>query len=384
MWSSIFRSGTARRSVTPTEFDSPDAIELRQIVKTFKTPSGDFYALKGINIQFNEGDFVGVTGKSGSGKSTLINMITGIDRPTSGEVRIGETVLNHLSESQISMWRGRNLGIVFQFYQLLPMLSLLENTMLPMDFCDMYDPFEREERALELLNKVGLAGLEHKMPSSVSGGQQQAAAIARALANDPKYLIADEPTGNLDSRTAEHIFEMFEDLSFQGKTIIMVTHDPALARRTHRQVILSDGEIINEWIAHSFPMLSHTQMLRATHATTPRQYPSGAVIQHGGETVNALQLVTRGEVWVELETGHGRHEPLPKIGPGGFVGEVDLLNNFPAAYTMRAGPDGADTVAIEGQTILSLTGESPAFRSTLLKSAQAHMAPLASLAQRRS
>lgn len=221
-------------------------IQMRQIVKTFKTPAGDFTALKGIDADFYPGEFVSVVGKSGSGKSTLVNMITGIDRPTSGEVKIGDTYVHRLNESEMSRWRGRNLGIVFQFYQLLPMLSLLENVMLPMDISRLYTPAERERRALELLDRVGLAAVAHKMPAAVSGGQQQSAAIARALANDPPLIVADEPTGNLDSRAAAAIFELFEGLVAQGKTVIMVTHDPALAQRAGRILRLADGEIVQD------------------------------------------------------------------------------------------------------------------------------------------
>lgn len=221
-------------------------IQMRQIVKTFKTPAGDFTALKGIDADFFPGEFVSVVGKSGSGKSTLVNMITGIDRPTSGEVKIGATYVHRLSESEMSRWRGRNLGIVFQFYQLLPMLSLLENVMLPMDISRLYTPAERERRALELLDLVGLAQAAHKMPAAVSGGQQQSAAIARALANDPPLIVADEPTGNLDSRAAATVFELFEGLVTRGKTVIMVTHDDLLAQRASRILRLADGEIVQD------------------------------------------------------------------------------------------------------------------------------------------
>jgi len=221
-------------------------IQMRSVVKTFKTSAGDFTALKGINVDFARGEFVSVVGKSGSGKSTLVNMLTGIDHPTSGSVRVGSTYVHELNESQLARWRGRNLGIVFQFYQLLPMLSLLENVMLPMDFCGMYARGEREARALELLDLVGLANYVHKMPAAVSGGQQQCAAIARALANDPPLMVADEPTGNLDSRAAETIFKIFEELLQQGKTIIVVTHDDSLTRRTLRTLLLSDGKVISE------------------------------------------------------------------------------------------------------------------------------------------
>ncbi len=221
-------------------------IRMRGIVKVFKTPVGDFTALNGIDVDFREGEFVSVVGKSGSGKSTLINMITGIDRPTAGEVLIGDVAIHHLDESRMSRWRGRNLGIVFQFYQLLPMLSLLENVMLPMDFSDMYVPQEREPRAMHLLNQVGLADVAHQLPSAVSGGQQQCAAVARALANDPPIIAADEPTGNLDSRAAEVVFDLFDEFALRGKTIVMVTHDDALAERASRSLRIADGYIVSD------------------------------------------------------------------------------------------------------------------------------------------
>jgi putative ABC transport system ATP-binding protein len=237
---------------TKTRFDAADVpqdkadqplIEMRGIVKTFRNGTGPFTALKQVDVDFFRGEFVAVVGKSGSGKSTLVNMITGIDHPTSGTIRVADTYIHKMRESEMARWRGRNLGIVFQFYQLLPMLTLLENVLLPMDFCDLYEPGERQERALTLLNMVGLDGLEHKKPSAVSGGQQQSAAIARALANDPPILIADEPTGNLDSRSAEAILDIFERLAGRGKTLIIVTHDRSLARRATRIVHIVDGRI---------------------------------------------------------------------------------------------------------------------------------------------
>ncbi|HEY9075059.1 MAG TPA: ABC transporter ATP-binding protein [Anaerolineaceae bacterium] len=218
-------------------------VEINGVYKVFHTPAGNFTALKNINAQFYPGEFVAVVGKSGSGKSTLANMITGIDHPTKGSVRIADTVIHKLNESQMSIWRGKNLGVVFQFFQLLPMLTLLENVMLPMDFCQIYPASERETRAMELLRLVGLADLADHLPEAVSGGQQQSAAIARALANDPPILIADEPTGNLDSRTADSVFEIFTSLVERGRTIIMVTHDPILASRTGRILHIVDGEL---------------------------------------------------------------------------------------------------------------------------------------------
>lgn len=221
-------------------------IELRRVVKSYETVAGPFLALKSIDLQIDHGEFVSVIGKSGSGKSTLINMITGIDRPTSGEVLVGDTAVHTLSEGQIAVWRGRNVGVIFQFFQLLPTLTAIENVMLPMDFCDMYALSEREGRAMQLLEQVEMGRHAHKLPSALSGGEQQRVAIARALANDPPILVADEPTGNLDSRTAEAVLVLFEGLVAQGKTILMVTHDRDLSKRASRTITLADGEIVSE------------------------------------------------------------------------------------------------------------------------------------------
>ncbi len=226
--------------------DNEHLIELRQVEKTYETTAGDFTALKDINLQIDSGEFVAVIGKSGSGKSTLINMFTGIDRPTSGQVLIGDTAVHTLGEGKLAEWRGRNIGVIFQFFQLLPTLTVIENVMLPMDFCNMYSMRERRERAMHLLEQVEMARHAHKLPSAVSGGEQQRVAIARAVANDPPILAADEPTGNLDSKTAESVFQLFERLVDEGKTILMVTHDRDLAKRATRTVSLADGEIIDD------------------------------------------------------------------------------------------------------------------------------------------
>jgi len=223
-------------------------IDLRHIVKTFETAAGTFTALKGVNLQVDRGEFVAVIGKSGSGKSTLINMLTGIDRPTTGEVLVGDTAVHTLNEGQMAVWRGINIGVIFQFFQLLPTLTVIENVMLPMDFANRYSPRERRERALHLLEQVEMVEQAHKLPTAVSGGQQQRVAIARALANDPPIIVADEPTGNLDSKTAAAVFRMFEQLVAQGKTILMVTHDNDLAKRVTRAVLVADGEIVDEVI----------------------------------------------------------------------------------------------------------------------------------------
>jgi putative ABC transport system ATP-binding protein len=220
-------------------------IEMRGIVKTFKNAAGEFTALRGVDLTIYRGEFVSIVGKSGSGKSTLLNMITGIDHPTNGQMIIGGTdIYSGVTESQRSRWRGRNLGIVFQFFQLLPMLTLLENVMLSMDFAEMYDFDERPGRAMEMLKLVGLEPFANKLPVLVSTGQQQLAAIARALACDPPLLVADEPTGNLDSKSAGVIIDLFEELSRRGMTVLMVTHDPSLTSRTTRNLTIADGLIV--------------------------------------------------------------------------------------------------------------------------------------------
>lgn len=227
---------------------SPSArlIELRNVTKVYESDAGSCVALRDINLRVAAGEFVAVMGKSGSGKSTLINMITGIDKPTSGEVWVGNTAVHRLAEGPMAQWRGRNIGVVFQFFQLLPTLSILENVMLPMDFCHLYTPHGRKKRALDLLDQLGLAEHALKLPSAISGGQQQRAAIARALATDPPLLAADEPTGNLDSQTAEQVLQMFVGLVNMGRTIVMVTHDMELAAQASRTIRLMDGSIVSD------------------------------------------------------------------------------------------------------------------------------------------
>jgi putative ABC transport system ATP-binding protein len=221
-------------------------IELHAVTKSFESEAGLFHALRAVDLVVEPGEFVAVIGKSGSGKSTLINMIAGIDRPTEGEVWVAGTGVHDLREGKLAAWRGKSLGIVFQFFQLLPTLTVIENVMLPMDFCKTYPTRERAPRAMALLETVDLADQAHKLPSAISGGQQQRAAIARSLANDPPILLADEPTGNLDSRTAEDVERLFEDLVAGGKTILIVTHDDDLAARVARTLVIADGRIVEQ------------------------------------------------------------------------------------------------------------------------------------------
>lgn len=226
--------------------DNNQIVEIKDVVKSFKVGEGEVTILKGISFDVKKGEFVSIVGPSGNGKSTLLNMITGIDRPSSGEIIVTGREVHKMSENKLAAWRGEHVGIIFQFFQMLPALSLLQNVILPMDFANKYTAKERRDRAMHLLDIVGLADQAEKLPSMVSGGQQQRAAIARALANDPPLLVADEPTGNLDSRTAADVFDLFSNLVNQGKTMLMVTHDKELAKRVPRVVEITDGRITRD------------------------------------------------------------------------------------------------------------------------------------------
>ncbi len=216
-------------------------IRMQAVTKTYETAAGSFAALRGIDLEIRAGEMVAIVGRSGSGKSTLLNMVAGIDRPTSGEVAVAGTSIQSLSHDRLATWRGRSVGIVFQFFQLLPTLTVIENVMLPMDFCGAIPPNARRDRALELLDRVGVPEQADKLPSTLSGGQQQRVAIARALANDPPLILADEPTGNLDSSTGEAVFRLFGDLVADGKTVVIVTHERDAVSGVSRTVTLADG-----------------------------------------------------------------------------------------------------------------------------------------------
>lgn len=220
-------------------------IDLHTVTKRYIGGAGTFTALNAVDLQVQAGEFVAVVGKSGSGKSTMLNILSGIDSPTSGEVIIGGMPIHTLNQNQLALWRGRQIGVVFQFFQLLPTLTVIENIMLPMDFCNTYPARDRKQQALVLLEEVGIADQAYKLPALLSGGQQQRAAIARAQANNPPILLADEPTGNLDSHTAGAMLQLFQDLTKAGKTVVMVTHERDVAPWVSRIVTLADGQIIS-------------------------------------------------------------------------------------------------------------------------------------------
>jgi len=222
---------------------SNQLIRLRDVTRSFRVGDAEFRALDAVSLELPPASFVAVVGRSGSGKSTLVNMVAGLDRPTAGSVTVGGVAIERLSEDELSLWRGGHVGVVFQFFQLLPTLTIAENVALPMDFCGTLGPRAAREKSLQLLKAVGIAEQADKLPSALSGGQQQRAAIARALANDPELIVADEPTGNLDSRSAGQVLDLLAGLTKQGKTVLMVTHDARLQERADLVVTLGDGRI---------------------------------------------------------------------------------------------------------------------------------------------
>ena len=365
---SFFKQKTNDESI-----ENRPIIDLREVNKYYKTAIGDYHALEGVDLQINAGEFVSIIGKSGSGKTTLLNMITGIDRPTTGEVWVNGTGAHKLNENQMARWRVKNLGIVFQFFQLLPMISVIENIMLPMDFCRTYPIHERRERAMELLELVELADHAHKLPTALSGGQQQRVAIARALANDPPVVIADEPTGNLDSKTAESVFTLFNDLVAKGKTIIIVTHDSGLAKRTHRTALIADGEIVNEYVAKAMPTLTPSQLLLATKTAKTLTYEAGAMILAEGTNADTFYVVSKGTVEVILPRPNQSDVIALQLGPGKCFGEMEFFHEKKHRASIRASEAGpVEVLAIAYDQLSGLLNQSEATHEALRQMANKH------------
>jgi len=357
------RRSSRRRDVsTKHAMTSAEAmIDMHGIVKTFKSAAGEFTVLKGIDLTINRGEFVSIVGKSGSGKSTLLNMIAGIDHPTDGQMIIGGTdIYTNVTESQRSKWRGRNLGIVFQFFQLMPMLTLLENVMLPMDYAELYDFDERPKKAMEMLERVGLEEFANKLPILVSTGQQQLAAIARAIACDPPLLVADEPTGNLDTKSANTIIDLFEQLALSGKTVVMVTHDPSLTSRTTRNIIIADGELINETVAKSLPWLRHRHMMEFSKIAESMTYPAKTTIISRDEHVEHFFMIHKGEVEVVLQDRKKEETVISRLGPGEFFGEIELMRGGKSIANVRAGAESpVELLAIKREDFKRVMDQSP-------------------------
>jgi len=351
----------------------PPMIDLRHVDKYYQSAAGDYHALKAIDLCICGGEFVSIIGKSGSGKSTLLNMITGIDRPTTGEVYVNGTAIHELSENQLAGWRGENLGIIFQFFQLLPALTLKQNVILPMDLAGKYRTRERRERAEHLLELVGLGEHMEKLPSMVSGGQQQRAAMARALANDPPVVIADEPTGNLDSKTAATVFELFNQLVKEGKTVIIVTHDSSLARHAHRTALIADGEIVNEYVAQVLPDLTHPQLLAATHKFTPREYEPGAMILTEGKDNDKFYIVSKGTVEIVLPRPNQTDVVILQLGPGKYFGEIAFFHHTKSNASVRAAESApVEVLAISYDQLNELLSQSEVTREALHQAAHKH------------
>jgi ABC-type lipoprotein export system ATPase subunit/CRP-like cAMP-binding protein len=344
----------------------PPLIAVRQLVKVYPTPAGDLTVIKGLDVEVQPGEFVAIIGKSGSGKSTFINLLTGIDRPTSGEIVIAGAPIHTYSEGQLAAWRGRQLGIVFQFFQLIPTLTVLENVMLPMELNHLYTKAGRQDRAMHLLQTVAMAGQADKLPSAISGGQQQRVAIARALANDPPLIVADEPTGNLDSATAEVIFGLFEGLVAAGKTILMVTHDSDLARRVDRTILISNGEIVNEYLVRALSTLTQEQLTQMAQRVAPQIYPRGASIIRQGETGDKFYVLLEGQAEVLLNAPGRGQVIVGQLRPGNYFGEMALLGNGLRAATVRAAGDSeVKVMALDNATFNDLISDSRLLREEL-------------------
>lgn len=334
-------------------------IRARQVVKDYPTPAGPMHALKSVNLVVQSGEFTAVIGKSGSGKSTLINILTGIDRPTSGEVEVAGTHLQTLSEEQLAVWRGRHLGVVFQFFQLLPTLTLQENVMLPMELAGQGSRMQRKARAMTLLEQVGMADQAYKLPGAVSGGQAQRVAIARALANDPPLLVADEPTGSLDSQNAEIVIALFESLAAEGKTVLMVTHDNSLALRASRAILVADGRILSESVRVALPALDLNELLAASSQFEEVTYSPGDLIIRQGQEGVYFYVVTAGQAEVYLTAGQGARVPVALVTPGQYLGEMALMLGSKTTADVYAGNDGMTALRLDR----------PGFEALLAKSA---------------
>jgi putative ABC transport system ATP-binding protein len=350
-------------------------IHLDGVVKRYDTPAGSLTALRNVSLEVGAGEFVAVIGKSGSGKSTLVNMITGIDRPSSGRVWVDQTAVHELSEGATAQWRGRTVGVVFQFFQLLPTISLLDNVVLPMEFCRLWTPRERRERALELLARVGLADKARKLPAAVSGGEQQRVAIARALATDAPLLVADEPTGNLDSATAASMIDLFEQLVAGEKTVLIVTHDNDLATRATRTVVVADGRVVNEYVRRALATFDLDQLGVASAHLRRETYAPGSVIVRQGDAADALYIITAGEVEVFLRHPDGAEVIVNRHGLGEYFGEIALLRGGTRRATVRAASDGVtEVMALDRKTFEQLMRESEPAQREFLREIDARLA----------
>lgn len=328
----------------PISSEPTSYVEIRDLRKVYDTPAGQFIALDNLSVQIDSGNFIAVIGRSGSGKSTLINCLAGIDRPTSGEIYIDGMAVHHLNELQMARWRGKRIGLVFQFFQLLPTLTLAENVILPMELTNTIPLHMRRKRAMELLDMVGLADHAHKLPSDTSGGQQQRVAIARSMANDPAVIVCDEPTGNLDASNALAMFQIFRDLTNQGKTIIMVTHDDELAHRADHVFLLDDGVLVNEYLSSLLNDLTDAQFNEFIKHARITEYSAGTTIIQEGTIGDEFHIILSGEVDIYVRR-RDREVLVKRKGSGGFFGEMALLGDGRRRATVRASSNSSVKLA---------------------------------------
>jgi putative ABC transport system ATP-binding protein len=349
-------------------------IQMQDVVKTYGTDDVPFAALNHVNIDIKQGEFLGITGKSGAGKTTLLNMISGVSKLTSGNILfhwIGHESsspsipITSLNEDKLALWRGENLGIIYQSFELMPTLSLVENVMLPPDFLGSYQPLTSKKRALELLDLVEIVDHAYKIPAHISGGQKQRVAIARALVNDPHLIIADEPTGNLDSRAADNVLNLFQNLASRGKTILIVTHDPSITERTDQTIILSDGEIIDQTIARALPFLTHPQMLAATRQAKKQKVAPGAMILQQGESVEHFFMIVSGEVEIIVKSEQTKEMRLARLGHGQFFGEVELTQGGRSMAQVQGAGSGAELALLPKELFYELIDGSALTRQTI-------------------
>ena len=351
-------------------------IRLENVTRAYKMGERSLFALREVSLGIKAGEFIAVTGPSGSGKSTMLNLIGGIDKPDSGRVWVDGLQVDSLSENQLARWRGEKIGIVFQFFQLLPTLTALENVMLPMELRNTF-AHHRRARAAQSLAQVGLAERGSQLPSELSGGEQQRVAIARALANDPPVICADEPTGNLDTRSADVVIKLFEALVKKGKTIAMVTHDPSLTERTSRTIIISDGELIDETVAKCLALLDPPQMLEATRQLEHFTYQPDSTILPAGQHVDYFFMIKSGVVEVQLESGPRNEKgvTIARMGPGQFFGEIELVRGGQSIACIRTTPQGpVELVALQRAAFQKLVSASPLTEEAIGRIVQSRLA----------
>lgn len=356
-------------SPAPTSF-----LEIRDLHKMYQTPAGTFVALENLSVNIDGGKFVAFVGRSGSGKSTLINCLTGIDRPTSGEIFIDGVAVHQLNELQLARWRGKRVGLVFQFFQLLPTLTLAENVMLPMELNNNYSPKQRRKRAMELLDMVGLAHQANKLPSEASGGEQQRVAIARSLANDPAIIVCDEPTGNLDASNALAMFQLFENLRDEGKTILMVTHDDEHAQRADHVFLLDNGVLVNEYLSSVLDKLTEEQFNTFIKHAHVSEYSAGTTIITEGTIGDEFYIVLEGRVDIYARRTT-REVLVGRKAKGEYFGEMALLGDGRRSATVRASTDvGVKLASINLPAFQNLMETSPAFRQQMQALFKQHQA----------